>query len=491
MRPRPLVLAALALSAAAGPVLLTPARAAAPALHVVRDGQAGRMTRVPEDDEFQADTTVEPSIAVNPANPRNAVVGFQAGRADGAASNGYGFTFDAGKHWKYGLLPKLTGLTGGTFTAASDPVVAFGPENVVYFSSLAFNATTSAIVNHTSHDGGRHWDAPTYVLNNPGEIFNDKNWVVVDNGKGTGHHTGRVYVLWDVGEPVLASYSDDEGKTWLPAPSVVFPGQGIGTIPLVMPNGDLSVVFSTAAYVPPIGSSTPPDNQLDTSTAGKLVMATAHGAGLVPTGAPLVFAPPVTVATYKGKDVQDLRAGGLPSAAVDPKSGRIAVTWEDARYRHDDVNDVVVATSDDGVRWTTPVRVNKGADDSDVDHFTPAIAAGTDGVWRIAYRQRPGASDDEDGPYVDTYYQQSSDGRTWSKALKVNRVRTDLRFAAFSRNAAFLGDYMQVAAAGAFTYVVRCEALRVSKRDTGSLPPEDDHHQRTWVAVVGPRGRTL
>ena len=73
----------------------------------------------------------------------------------------------------------------------------------------------------------------------------------------------------------------------------------------------------------------------------------------------------------------------------------------------------------------------------------------------------------------------------------MNRVRTDLRFAAFSRNAAFLGDYMQVAAAGAFTYVVRCEALRVSKRDTGSLPPEDDHHQRTWVAVVGPRGRTL
>src|SRR4051812_26487771 len=167
MRLRSLAVAALALSAA-GPVLLAPARAAAPAQHVVRDTEAGRMTRQPKGDEFQADTTIEPSIAVNPANPRNAVVGYQAGRADGAAAVGYGVTFDAGRQWTYGLMPKLTKLTGGPFDAASDPVIAFGPKNTVYYSSLAFNATMSAIVNHTSHDGGRHWDAPTYVLNNPG-----------------------------------------------------------------------------------------------------------------------------------------------------------------------------------------------------------------------------------------------------------------------------------------------------------------------------------
>jgi hypothetical protein len=70
-------------------------------------------------------------------------------------------------------------------------------------------------------------------------------------------------------------------------------------------------------------------------------------------------------------------------------------------------------------------------------------------------------------------------------------VRTDLRFAAFSRNAAFLGDYMQVAPAGAFTYIVRCEALHLSPRDKGELPPDETHHQRTYVAVVGPRGKTL
>jgi hypothetical protein len=153
---------------------------------------------------------------------------------------------------------------------------------------------------------------------------------------------------------------------------------------------------------------------------------------------------------------------------------------------------VVVSTSTDGIRWTEPVRVNRGPNDDDTDHFTPAVAYGKDGVLRIAYRQRVNAGDDESSPYVDTYFQQSTNhGKAWTSPLRVNRVRTDLRFAAFSRNSAFLGDYMEVAAAGAFTYVVRCEAYRVTRRDVGSLPPEDDHHQRTWVAVVGPKGKSL
>src|SRR4051812_31763213 len=110
MRLRPFVLGSLALSAAVPILIVAPARAGGSSLHVVRDTEAGRMTRKPKGEEFQADTAIEPSIAVNPNNPRNAVVGWQAGRADGAASNGYGVTFDGGKTWKYGLMPKLTGL---------------------------------------------------------------------------------------------------------------------------------------------------------------------------------------------------------------------------------------------------------------------------------------------------------------------------------------------------------------------------------------------
>ena len=57
----------------------------------------------PIEDYIQPDTQIEPSIAVNPANPKNAVAVYQEGRiADGGdATNGYATTFDGGKHWTY------------------------------------------------------------------------------------------------------------------------------------------------------------------------------------------------------------------------------------------------------------------------------------------------------------------------------------------------------------------------------------------------------
>jgi len=73
----------------------------------------------------QPDTTIEPSIAVNPADPLNAVTAFQEDRVDvgGDAGNGYATTFDGGKTWVHGYLPGLTTRTGGTFDRASDAVV--------------------------------------------------------------------------------------------------------------------------------------------------------------------------------------------------------------------------------------------------------------------------------------------------------------------------------------------------------------------------------
>ena len=170
---------------------------------LIHDKEAGRQSAVINGKQVQPDTTTEPSIAVNPANPKNAVAGYQMGRVDGGgdASNGYATTFDGGKTWKYGTIPGLTKRNGGEFDRASDAVIAFGPKNVVYYSSLVFNdgsgeggdALRSAIVNSTSHDGGRTWDKPTVVIDDSGGGLNDKNWEVVDNGTGTGHHTGRLH----------------------------------------------------------------------------------------------------------------------------------------------------------------------------------------------------------------------------------------------------------------------------------------------------------
>jgi hypothetical protein len=477
----------------------TAADASAPTAPVViRDVEAGADV-LPSKGPEQPDTAVEPSIAANPTNARNAVAVYQMGRVDGGGShdNGFAATFDGGVTWVHGALPKLTRAVGGDFDRASDPVVAFGPDGTVYANSLVFDDASgaglrSAISINVSHDGGRTWGDPVLLQDDRGAGLNDKNWIVVDQSSAPGHHQGRVYVVWDRVAPVLVNYSDDQGKTWLPVFSVVHGAQGIGAIPVVLLDGSLAVVFASFSEPLPALHPAATDDVGDIEDLGAdgLVIAIAPRAGTLPTGAPLVFTPPVSAGRYRGHPVRMQRAAdGLPTADVDPATGRIYVAWEDARYRTDLANDVVVTSSADAITWTTPKRVNPGGPADYVDHWNVAIAVGSDHSLRLAYRQRQeDASTTKFSPYIDTYYQESRDqGVTFSPPLRVNRIRTNVNFAAYSRGGAFLGDYNQVAAAGALTYVVRQEAYGPWLGDLGSFPPKSGHqHQTTWVGVVGP-----
>ena len=390
------------------PVLVLPILAASPASQaatvkagepvLLRDHLAGYDALAKHVGPEQADTTIEPSIAVNPKNPLNAVIGFQVGRVDagGDATNGYATTFDGGKTWTNGIIPGLTTGHGGTFDRASDAVVAFGDHNEVYFSSLIFNDTTgggleSAIVNNTSLDGGRTWGPVTVVQDDPGGGLNDKNWVVVDNGSEGGHHHGRVYVTWDRVAGVIVKYSDDKGKTWVPASPVYAPnayaGQGISAYPVVKPNGDLFVAFMSDAAPPAVTAS--PGDELAEAVSGlsKVSSATFVGAGTVPTGVPLPQAVVASVRTYSGNSVRHQRAGTLLSAGVDPRTGRIYVVWEDSLFRSDAANDAVLAWSDNGYVWSAPVRVNPGPTNDSVDHYNAMLDVGKDGIVRVGYRQ--------------------------------------------------------------------------------------------------------
>lgn len=464
--------------------------AASPAPKVLRDVEVGvhRLEVVPPQ---QKDTAVEPSITVNPNNPLNAVALYQAGRVDAGCAqvNGYATTFDGGKTWTSGVLPRLTTVNGGPVPLASDPVVAFGPDNVVYANSLMCDGNFNDLAVSVSTNGGRSWAPPIMVPTERTFPLDDKNWITVDNGKGPGHHPGRLYLVWDNVAPVVAMYSDDRARTWH-GPFVVWPGQGIGSVPIVMPNGDLAVVFQGIFPIPPLLTDGTIDPR-DLTFVDRFVVATAPAAGRLPTGAPLLFGPPTAVASYRGTDSRLQRAAeNLPTADVNPRTGRIHVAWSDNRFRADVTNDIVITHSDDGgLTWSPVERVNPGRTDDHVEHFTAAIAVGEDGVVRLMYRRQPQEARAEDiprySPYVDTYYQQSTDdGESFTKPLKVNRrVRTDIRFASYSRESAFLGDYNQIAVAGSWAYVIRTEAYRLSRGEPAEWPPAV-HHQRAWVAVV-------
>ncbi|HEX2241556.1 MAG TPA: sialidase family protein [Actinomycetota bacterium] len=451
--------------------------ASAPTALVVRDREAGRHT-LPAKPPLQADTAMEPSLAVNSKDPLHAVSVFMAGRSEAGCAQAIGYTVtrDGGQTWTSGNLPGVTLSTGGTYPRAQDPVVAFGPDQIVYaISMLCTDESQNDLGLSVSRNGGRTWEEMKPLPPDKTFPLDDKPWITVDNGTSPGHHKGRLYLVWDQVDPVVALYTDDGGETWH-GPSVVFPGVGIGALPIVLPNGDLAVVFK-AFYV-------------TEQTATLYMMAVAPGAGSLPTGAPLVFEPATLIARDQGTEqIREQRAAGfVPTAAVDQNTGRIYVAWIDGRFRSDGANDIVLSYSDDGVQWSEPVRVNPGPTDNYVDHFAPWLAVDPEGSLRVAYRTQQEAESPSDYvPFVDTWYVESHDaGATFTRPLRINRhVRTDVRFAAKAQSRAFFGEYNQIAVAGSWTYVPRAEAFPLTAKERrGAIFPPLVHHQRIWVAVV-------
>src|SRR4051812_27996926 len=203
-----------------------PAVAATPTPVLVRDVETGTddlgslsPPGTPIGDVVQKDTQIEPSIAVNPNNPLNAVAAYQEGRIDsgGDATNGFATTFDGGATWIHGEIPGLTTYgrgtpldQGGHFERGSDAVVAFGPNNTVYANSLIFNSgqatdfaegvagggLRSAIAINVSYNGGPT-GGPAVIFHDDdlgGVNHNDRN--LRYNRTGAGHTPGPRDAVW-------------------------------------------------------------------------------------------------------------------------------------------------------------------------------------------------------------------------------------------------------------------------------------------------------
>ena len=505
---------------------------------------------------FEPDTQIEPSIAVNPNNPLNVVASFQQGRADAGASSGTGWatTTDGGQTWHTGNVAGLTKYDiapcgrpagescAGPWDRASDPVVAFGPNNVVYQNSLLIKGdpdttgtTDAALSLNESLDGGLTWSKPVFLhlsstvtsIDFPalGHVFDDKNWITVDTGTGATHHPGRVYAVWDIVNVNLYAYCDpvnplNSGDCMNPAnwttagiPNTAsanqgffseYPGRGIGAIPAVLNDGSLMVVLN--------------DFQLHAE-----VEVTAPGAGAVPWPSALTFnAAPVCLSaggvstgaaacmnSVHSSIVPEQRAGPtFPQVAVDQSSGqtgKVYVAWADTNFRSDGVNDAVFTSSDatTSQTWGPVTRINNGSTNDHLDSWNTMIGISPDGTLRAAYRQRDETGAPPYTSFIFTYYQSSTNqGQKWSAPLKVDIPNTDDAYCAFSRGNCFLGDYNQLATGGQFTYIVHedsyasfpGEPVNNSGGSFSGCPTNPNGingfschtHQYTWVAVIGP-----
>ena len=440
----------------------------------VKQISASPFAKVVTTETDETDSEWEPHIAVDPADPSIVVAVVQQGQAP-YRTIGVATSHDGGRTWTSGSLPALTAPQDGPFERATDPVVAFGPDGTVYAQTLAIDGpsgaeTRSSVVVQRSDDGGLTFGSPMLIQDDQGAplvMTNDKNWIAVD-GFPSSPHYGRIYSAWtrftavapgvNYGQIVLR-HSDDRGATWSDLVAVSANYSMIGAQPVVQPNGDLSVVYSS--YDP----------------CGELSQ-TSHDGGEH-------FDAPVTIATCTSREaIPGMRTSvtkylAFPSAAIDPMggpSGLLYVVWEDGELRPDGLHAIALSVSSDGgTTWTAPRTVGSV---NAVQRFTPAVAA-WDRAVVVSFRSRV---PDKDRVFM-RYVASADAGANFGRERKLGKAG-NLQFAATvgdnlgAVDLLFLGDYMGLAMSADAAHAVWCRPSR-PRKDSPSL-----HHQTTWSATI-------
>jgi len=281
------------------------------------------------------DAANETSIAVNPVNPLNMVVGWR--QFDTVTSNfrkaGWGYTFDGGATWTFpGSLEESVFRT--------DPVLDVDSNGLIYYQSIDGNLDAFIF---RSPDGGQLWRFPVYAYGG------DKNWMVVDRSGGTGE--GHIYGIWQrfyacCGLNVLTRSTDGGASYETPVPVVSWPT--FGTM-AVGPNGDL--------YATGIEGITTQD--LDHFVVARSVDARNPAAtptftgGRVDLGGSMVAGTgPNPVGLLGQGNVAVDRSGG-------PTNGNVYVLASVAPPGGGDPTVVnLIRSTDGGATWSPPVRVN-------------------------------------------------------------------------------------------------------------------------------------
>lgn len=130
------------------------------------------------------DAANEPSIAINPQNPDNMIIGWR--QFDNVQSDfrqaGYAYTMDGGHSWNF---PGV--INPGIFR--SDPVLSFDAHGIFYYNSLTvdqYNQFSCQVFR--SSNGGLSWDSGTFAQGG------DKQWMIIDRTDSPGR--GNIYASW-------------------------------------------------------------------------------------------------------------------------------------------------------------------------------------------------------------------------------------------------------------------------------------------------------
>ncbi len=372
----------------------------------------------------QHQTEVEPSVA---GWGSTAVATFQVARFrdGGAAGIGWATSTDAGRTWRSGILPGLTAASSppGEAARASDPAVGYDAAHGTWLIATLVLGNDFTALGISRSGNGETWSAPVSAARaTTNSLAYDKEWIGCDNASTSSFYGSCYLVYTDIATPRIAlQVSRDGGATWS-APvtaTAAFAAEAEGALPLVQPDGALTIVFSVG-------------------DAGMYAVRSTDGG--------VTFAPQVGIAPISRASQPLLRAPILPAATVDA-SGRIYVVWADCAFRTGcDGDTVVLTTSVDGSTWTAPARVPGTGFDS----FVPGIAADPNMPGRVAvvtYVRRSNSCSAETCSYGVAFTSSRNAGRTWTKPQRLDAVSPRYAWLA-NAGGQFVGDYVGATFAG-------------------------------------------
>jgi uncharacterized repeat protein (TIGR01451 family) len=350
--------------------------------------------------------------------------------------NGFGYSDDDGATWHdQGHLPTQgTGYTQNW----GDPDVKVDRWGTFYYSTMiAKPSLGSGIGVARSYDGCESFSAPVTVHAGSDD---DKVLMAIDNYSSS-LYVDNLYVVWinfaANGHPYL-SVSGDSGSTWSSAldlcPTCPRDNQQ-APIPRVAPNGDVYV-----AWMNYVGAGSY-DRSLD------IVRSTDGGTSF---GSPVrivdfnrSYEPIATNHCDRSALNGDVRYADFPSFDI-TSDGVLHVVYTadpDAAGSGDAADVYYVHSTDDGVTWSTPLRLND--DGTTRDQFFSTIEASPNGVlvayW---YDRRADPANLEFEIYKTFSY---DGGLTWSDNLLVSDTPSSIpqlnpNFDSITRDC-YMGDY--------------------------------------------------
>lgn len=445
----------------------------------------------PFDGPFPTNRTAEPTIAQNPTNPKNIIVGSNdeikeppctdttpsvCQAVAGISLSGFYASFDGGKTFP---CQGLIDLSAFGKWAEGDPWVAFDSRGNAYYGTLAFDTVatpplppTADVFVAKSTDGGCTWPTAAKVSGTSPSIYDDKDAIAADAHVNSPFRD-NVYVSWtkfaggnNGAAQIMFSRSTDGGVTWDNPQGIsnAEPARGRqGANIQVGPDGTVYVVWT------------------DNTSHGQLVqkMAISYDGGKT-------FPKSNIIVAIVTDDVPDgilpgtrfVANGIFPSMSIAP-NGTIYVAWSNHTNGHAVV--LFTKSTDGGQTWSTPIGANDVTGRSSALQAVSVDPNGKINVVSTAIDDVPvGTAPGAGVVHYDTYWTQSTDGGvTFSSPVKISKVTSDPDGSSTHRlDMQFIGDYISAASDASHVYAVwtdsrnatPCAAVDAYRAGTGLKP---------------------